>query len=556
MHDLTHFSLADMLEIGAHLRGCCNEAASLQATAERIVRYLYQDLRDAHGARATALVRFFLTRPLGSLPAEYREVVLSTGRNEPIPEETPCLSLLATAGLEPDWNSPPASPADLAIPLVDSRIGATAPMIGRLFEQFGVDLAAGSQPGARVLPGDTQRTFKVFHVAQARGSADVPAQSDFVERYDICSVIAFGGLLASGDLFAVIAFTTVPVAAETAELFQPLALSTKLALAPFAHGPIFPGEPRANHASAAAEREWRMATLEQLIDLHESTAIEQSRRLEERATSEHDARQALHRVNERNLEYLRRIRELNESLAHQVDQLEAVNQELEAFSYSVSHDLRAPLRHLSGFADLLGRENLDQAGGNARRYVQFIREASTHAGKLVDDLLQFARMGRVEIRRSRVDMSALIRLVIRELEPDIGNRDVTWRVDDLPSIAADPAMIALVVKNLLSNALKFTATREQAIIAIDATRDERETRFRVRDNGIGFDMQYVDKLFKVFQRLHRSEDFAGSGIGLAHVQRIVRRHGGRAWAEGAVDQGASFFFSVPNEAQEVTDGRN
>ena len=286
------------------------------------------------------------------------------------------------------------------------------------------------------------------------------------------------------------------------------------------------------------------------------TAIEQARKLEDRARSERDAREALHRVNERNTEYLRKIRSLNDSLAYQVKQLEAVNQELEAFSYSVSHDLRAPLRHLSGFADLLQREPLEQCGENASKYVQYISEASSHAGKLVDDLLSFARMGRAEMRRSRVNMPALVRMVISELEPDIAQRSVVWRVGDLPTINADPAMMALVVRNLLSNALKYTATRAEAIIEIDGRQNGGETTFRVRDNGIGFDMQYIDKLFKVFQRLHRSEDFAGSGIGLAHVQRILRRHGGRAWAEGVLDEGATFYFSLPNEDDEVIDGRD
>jgi signal transduction histidine kinase len=510
MHDLSQFSLADMLEVGAELRRCCDSAATLQAVAERIVRSMHNDLRDSDGARATALVHFFLTGDVSSL------------------------TLLAAAGLEPDGGSPAASGA------------VTAPMIAQLFEQFGPAVFA-----------DAQRVFNVFHIADVRGSAWVAARQDLVERFDVRSAVGFGGVLASGDLFAVILFTTIPIERETAELFQPLALSAKLALAPFAYGPIFPGDaPRTAEMPDAREREWRMATLEQLIDLHESTAIQQSRRLEERAASEHEARQALHRVNERNVEYLQRIGELNLSLRQQVDQLEAINQELEAFSYSVSHDLRAPLRHLSGFADLLARENLDQAGGNAGRYVQFIKEASAHAGKLVDDLLAFARMGRVEIRRSRVDMNALVRLVIQELQPDVGERRVTWRVAELPAIVADPAMIALVLKNLVSNALKFTATRDEALIEIDAAADAAETRFRVRDNGIGFDMQYLDKLFKVFQRLHRSEDFAGSGIGLAHVQRIVRRHGGRAWAEGKVDGGATFFFSLPNATEEVIDGRH
>jgi signal transduction histidine kinase len=553
MHDLTHFSLADMLEVGSHLRHCCNEAGSLQVVAERMVTYLYHDLRDAHGARASAMVRFFLTRPFASLPSPYQEFIRSRHPEERA-DDLICLNLMATSGVEPDWNSPATSRTDLAVPLRDANLTATAPMIDALIAQFGVDASSVSRPDRQV--PHTQSTFSVFHIAEARGSAYLPSQADFVEQYDIRSVFGFGGLLPSQDLFAVIVFATVPIGQETAELFPPLTLSAKLALAPYASGPIFSGDPPRGDGESDAERSWRMATLEQLIDLYESTAIEQSRHLEERVTSEQEAREALHRVNERNVEYLRRIRHLNASLAHQVEQLEAVNQELEAFSYSVSHDLRAPLRHLSGFADLLMRETVDEVGSDARRHIQFIKEASEHAGKLVDDLLSFARMGRAEMRRSRVDMNSLVSLVIGELQPEIGGRVVTWRVGKLPLIIADPAMIALVVKNLLSNALKYTATREEAVIDVGAVRDEKETRFCVRDNGIGFDMQYVDKLFKVFQRLHRSEDFSGSGIGLAHVQRIVRRHGGRAWAEGKVDEGATFYFALPNEAQEVTDGRH
>jgi signal transduction histidine kinase len=543
-----------MLEVGSRVRACCTGAESLQAVAQRIVSYLYHDLRDARGARATAMVRFFLTRPFGALPLPYQEFIRATHGAESAADDMICLSLMATSGVDPDWNSPSTSRTDVAVPLREANMAAAAPMINALIAQFGVDVASMSRPDRQFL--DTQGTFSVFHIPEARGSPYLPSQAEFVEEYDIRSVLGFGGLLPSQDLFAVIVFATVPIARETAELFPPLALSTKLALAPFAYGPIFSGDPPRTASPSEAERAWRMATLEQLIDRHESTAIEQSRHLEERVASEREAREALHRVNERNVEYLRRIRELNASLAHQVEQLEAVNQELEAFSYSVSHDLRAPLRHLSGFADLLMRQSVEEAGSDAKRYVQFIKEASEHAGKLVDDLLSFARMGRTEMRRSRVDMNALVRLVIGELQADIGERAVTWRIGKLPLIIADPAMIALVVKNLLSNALKYTATREEAIIEIEGKREERETRFCVRDNGIGFDMQYVDKLFKVFQRLHRSEDFAGSGIGLAHVQRIVRRHGGRAWAEGKVDEGATFHFSVPNEAEEVTDGRH
>jgi signal transduction histidine kinase len=552
MHDLTQFSVADMLEVGAELRRCCTEAASLETVAQRIVDYLYQDLRDRDGARASALVRFFITRPFDLIPASYQKFARSIAGEEIAPSgDARCLNVLAGAGVEPEWNFPTSSTATSAATL-DRRIGLPMPMVVRLMRRFGLDVTSERQADSWFVLDRAKRAV-VFHLPEVRGSDYLP--DDFIERYDIRSVLGFGGIAGSGDVFAVLMFTTVPVSRETAELFEPVALSTRTAMNAF-HGPVFSGESRLPGEATIDELRARIDTLEQLINIHESTAIEQSRKLEDRAKSEQDAREALHRVNERNTEYARKIRSLNESLEYQLKQLEAVNQELEAFSYSVSHDLRAPLRHLSGFADLLRREPLDQCGENARKYVQYISEASSHAGKLVDDLLSFARMGRAEMRRSRVNMAALVRMVISELEPDIAQRSVVWKIGDLPTIVADPAMMALVVRNLLSNALKYTATRAEAIIEMSGTRKSTETTFCVRDNGIGFDMQYVDKLFKVFQRLHRSEDFAGSGIGLAHVQRILRRHGGRAWAEGVLDEGATFYFSLPNEAEEVADGRN
>jgi signal transduction histidine kinase len=552
MHDLTHFSVADMLEVGAQLRRCCTEAASLETVAQRIVDFLYNDLRDPVGARASALVRFFITLPFDSIPSGHQKFARSiAGDNRSPSGSTRCLNVLAGAGVEPEWNFP-TSPAATPAPTLDGRIGLPMPMVARLMRQFGLDLSSDPQADSEFVL-DRERRAAVFHLQEVKGSDNVPL--DFVERYDIRSVLGFGGMAGSGEVFAVLIFTTVPVSRETAELFEPVALSTRTAMNAF-RGPVFSGEERPAGNATTAELRARIDALEQLINLHESTAIEQSRKLEDRARSEQDAREALHRVNERNTEYARKIRSLNQSLEFQLKQLEAVNQELEAFSYSVSHDLRAPLRHLSGFADLLRREPLDQCGENARKYVQYISEASSHAGKLVDDLLSFARMGRTEMRRSRVNMAALVRMVISEMEPDIAQRSVVWKTGELPTIIADPAMMALVVRNLLSNALKYTTPRSEAVIEIDGTRNDTETTFRVRDNGIGFDMQYVDKLFKVFQRLHRSEDFSGSGIGLAHVQRILRRHGGRAWAEGIPDEGATFYFSLPNEAEEVADGRN
>ncbi|CAG0967750.1 partial Phytochrome-like protein cph1, partial [Gammaproteobacteria bacterium] len=236
--------------------------------------------------------------------------------------------------------------------------------------------------------------------------------------------------------------------------------------------------------------------------------------------------------------------ELEQRVADRTAQLEAANKELDAFAYSVSHDLRAPLRHIDGFLDLLKNRlpNLDE---KSLHYMTNISSSATRMGTLIDDLLSFSRMGRQEMSNTRVDLASLVREVIRELEPDAQNRSIHWHIADLPTVTGDRAMLRVVLVNFLSNALKFTQLRQQAEIEIGCQSQETETIIFVRDNGVGFDPRYADKLFGVFQRLHRADEFEGTGIGLANVQRIINRHGGRIWAEGAVNQGATFYFSLP-----------
>jgi signal transduction histidine kinase len=246
------------------------------------------------------------------------------------------------------------------------------------------------------------------------------------------------------------------------------------------------------------------------------------------------------------------LRLLNEALDRRVRertaQLEEANRELESFSYSVSHDLRAPLRHISGFAELLQKQSAGALDENGRRYLRVIHDSARHAGRLVDDLLAFSRMGRVELRQTPVDVSALVEEVRREVAAEAEGRSVRWEVAPLPPARGDAAMLRLVWLNLLSNALKYTRPRAEAHVEVGGTAGEREAVYFVRDNGVGFDMKYKEKLFGVFQRLHRPEQFEGTGIGLANVRRIVARHGGCTWAEGEPDRGATFYFSLPNAA--------
>jgi light-regulated signal transduction histidine kinase (bacteriophytochrome) len=242
--------------------------------------------------------------------------------------------------------------------------------------------------------------------------------------------------------------------------------------------------------------------------------------------------------------------ELERRVADRTAQLEAANRELEAFAYSVSHDLRAPLRHIDGFLVLLQQRTAATLDAQSQHYMQTIASAAQRMGVLIDDLLSFSRMGRHDLARQPVDLNSLVHEVIAELAPEAAARPLQWHIADLPVVTGDRAMLRVVLVNLLSNALKFTRSRSPADIDIGyEAGSETELIFFIRDNGVGFDMAYADKLYGVFQRLHRTEEFEGTGIGLANVRRIIHRHGGRTWAEGEVDRGATFYFSLPQTVQ-------
>ena len=253
------------------------------------------------------------------------------------------------------------------------------------------------------------------------------------------------------------------------------------------------------------------------------------------------------------------IHTLNENLERRVSErtaeLEAMNKELEAFTYSVSHDLRAPLRHIDGFSRLLQEECSSKLDETAQHYLDRIRTGTLNMGRLIDDLLSLSRIGRREATPKLTGLGSLVKEVLNEFESETIGRRIEWKVGELPFVECDPSLMKLVFRNLLSNALKFTRPRDVAVIEVGQTVLNGQPAIFVRDNGVGFSMKHVDKLFGVFQRLHREADFEGTGVGLATVQRIIHKHSGRTWAEGEIDKGATFFFTLPGAENQEEPGK-
>jgi PAS domain S-box-containing protein len=250
------------------------------------------------------------------------------------------------------------------------------------------------------------------------------------------------------------------------------------------------------------------------------------------------------------------IQKLNDELEARVlqrtSQLEASNKELEAFTYSVSHDLRAPLRHISGYSKILDEEFGTTLSSGGQHYLQRIREGTHRMGQLVDELLSLAQMGRRPLSLQMTGLDSVVKEVVALLEPEIKDREVEWRISGLPFVECDPILIKQVFQNLIENALKYSRPRPKALIEVGCTEKDGTQVFFVRDNGVGFNMKYADKLFGVFQRLHRAEDFEGTGIGLATAQRVVHKHGGRIWAEAELEKGATFYWTLGGSRQSET----
>ncbi len=245
------------------------------------------------------------------------------------------------------------------------------------------------------------------------------------------------------------------------------------------------------------------------------------------------------------IEKVRQLNQLNRDLENSAIQLHEANEELEAFAYSVSHDLRVPLRAIDGFSRILMEDYGDSLDEEGNRLISIVRDNTEKMGDLIDDILLLSRVGRQKMKGFEIDMEYLVRNVWEDLRPDWDDREIELVVDDLPNAQGDRILMAQVFQNLLSNSIKFTRNKNPAVIEVGAQNYKDEIIYYVKDNGAGFDMKYIDKLFGLFQRLHTAEEFEGTGVGLSIVQRIIKRHGGQVWGEGEPFKGATIYFTLP-----------
>jgi signal transduction histidine kinase len=508
MYRLPELSLQDMALCSGRLRRAGEGASCLEQAAARIVRLLYEDLGDTTGSqRACVLVRFYKTHPLGDLQPELQAFARGLSGGGDLSPETRCLTLISTIGDEPSWCSRHESKGHQAIPLPSPEAVERSPMISQLVRQLGIDIAMVVNPDPALIVDSHQHSFNVFHVPEAEGSPFIPAQRNFVVPHGVRSVIGFGGLLPAGDLFAVILFARVPVSRETAEMFRPLALAAKLAVLSLR---TFPDSP------AMAERDWklteleaRIAALEQLLEVQERTVVEQGERLDEQAR-----------------------------------QLKRSNEELERFAYIISHDLQEPLRMVSSYTQLLGDRYRGQLDEKADRFIDYAVGGAKRMQQLINDLLTYSRVTNRGRNFVPSPLDGVVDAVLVDLEVLIRETGAAIRRDPLPVVLADRSQMRQLFQNLIANALHYRQDGIPVEVSVTAEREADHWHLAVRDNGIGIDPRFHERIFAIFQRLDRKRT-NGTGIGLALCKRIVEHHGGLIWLDSAPGTGSTFHFTLP-----------
>lgn len=528
MFELARFSLHDMVTCGAALRRMGAGASCFEDVATKTVDYFYENLRNSTTAdHACVLVRCFRTMTFEQLSDDLRAAAIVHVPASEADRRMKCLVLMASSGVDPDWNDRHRSTGHRAIALPSVDMVQRFPMIAQLVRQLGVDVQAILQPEPSLFLELGVRAYNVFHVSDALGSPYVPDQRGFVIPYGVRSVLGLGGVLPDGELYPVIMFSRVYVTRLVADLFRPLALSLKIALLPFTPGPLFRDSGSANAAPAESEStsniarmlqsvEIRRATFEQLLAVHEQAVDDQSRRLD-------------HSLDE---------------LRVRADQLARSNAELDQFAHVVSPDLQEPLRMVASFTKLLGDRYNGRLDADADEYIRFAIDGAHRMQALLHDLLRYARVNADGDSFREVNLGAVCDAAITNLAEAVRESEAVVTRDDLPTVRGNEVRLIELLQNLIANAIKFR--RELPCrVHIRAERRGDVWVFSVRDNGIGIAPQNQERIFIVFQRLHSRAAYPGTGIGLAICKKIVVQHNGQLWVESEPGMGSVFRFTLP-----------
>ena len=533
MYNLSEFAFSDMVDCGAWLRRTAGAAASMEEVADLVVSYLHQSLRDDAGDPACALVRCFVTLPFGELEPDLQEAGRNVLGREPS-AGTKSLTLLATAGQLPAWNDRRRSVGHQAIPLAGEQIVAQSPMVFQLITQFGLDvgLLLEPAPAPDLILDLEQRTYNVFHVLEAPGSPYVPAQDSFVVPFGIRSVLGFGGILPGGNLVAFILFSRCTISPETASLFRTLALTAKLAVMPFARGPVFARGAMRSPADDEETLRGRVGGLEQLLDVYESTAAEQAHGLE--------------------LAIIQR-KKSEAAVAQARDQAVEASRAKSDFLAVMSHEIRTPMNGVIGLTGLLLDGPLSET---QRHHAEGVRASGEALLGIINSILDFSKIeaGRLELEAVDFDLHQALDDVAGLVAETARAKGLELVVDcrpELPTtLTGDVGRLRQILLNLTSNAVKFTHAGEVVLRASLLRQLAPRTvviRFDVIDTGIGIDPGTTAHLFDSFSQADASTTrrFGGTGLGLAICRRLAEAMGGAIGLDSRPGQGADFWVDLP-----------